>query len=196
MSQEVAAALIGAGVGGILTAAVTVMLHLLQRKDGEEDWRRTNQRDIDWKVEEFVIDVHDFYRNPTIEKRLQTTDFQHQSLGSYLPAYDSDRGRLLHTRAEAYQDRVTDPVLKECLRIIRLELRKANQDLRIVDGMEAPIHDNCKRFYRRIAELYGDPSKVSTQEQDDAETMALIEERVGVATGASSGVASATRETK
>lgn len=177
MSQEVAAALVGAGVGGVIAALVAVVLHVLQRKDADEDWRKSNQRDIDWKVEDFVIEVHDFYRNPMIEKLVPIASMTSQPIEARTLIYDKDRGSLLYTRAEAYQDRVTDPILKDCLRVIRLELRKANHDMRFIDGKEAPIHDSCKRFYRRIAEMYGDPSKVSTPAQDDAETRALIEQR-------------------
>lgn len=180
MSEEVVAALVGAGVGGVIAALVAVLLHVLQRKDADEDWRKSNQRDIDWKVEEFVIDVHDFYRDPQIEWKKESTDMFGKLAIHTFNSYDQDRGSLLYTRAEAYQDRVTDPILMDCLRVIRLELRKANHDMRFVDGKEAPIHDSCKRFYRRIAEMYGDPSKVSTPEQDDEESKAQMEEKASI----------------
>lgn len=159
MSQEVAAALVGAGVGGVIAALVAVVLHVLQRKDADEDWRKSNQRDIDWKVEDFVIEVHAFARNPQTQYKREYYDgFGNHQISDY-PVYDYDRGNRLCTQAEAFHDRVADPVLKECIGKLKEALQQANYDRRFVEGKEATVHSYSQKFYKRIAELYGDPTK-------------------------------------
>lgn len=159
MSQEVVAALIGAGVGGLIAAAVAVALHILQRKGADEDWRRDNQRDIDWKVEDFVVEVHAFARSPFIERNMDFTDVYGKRSISPQTVYDFDMGNKLYAQAEAFQDRVTDATLKECIGKLKEALRQANYDGRFVDGKEAIAHTYSQKFYQRIAELYGDSSK-------------------------------------
>lgn len=165
MSQEVVAALVGAGVGGAIAAVVAWLIHVLQRRGAEKDWRRDNQRDIDWKVEDFVIEVHAFARNPRVNYKREYYDGFGNHQISEGAVYDYDKGNKLYTQAEAFQDRVIDPVLKDCIGKLKQELGQANYDGRFVEGKEATAHVYSQKFYQRIAELYGGSIASNSEEQ-------------------------------
>lgn len=155
MTSEVIAALAGTGVGGV----IAWVLQWLQNREAEKNWHRNNQRDIDWRAEDFVIEAHAFSRKSDImveEEQANVFDSLEVVTRS---TFDYDRANLLATKAEAYEGRMSDPDLRWYMKQIKEDLQRANYNGRFFDGKEATTHRNSRAFYRRIAELYGDKPK-------------------------------------
>lgn len=190
MPVEFWSVVIGTVLGFVLSGALSLWLHHRQRKDADQDWHRNNQRDIDWKAQDFVIEVQAFSNNPTIEVIDHWNDPMLRK-----PTTTSNRRRFnqakcieLVARANAFEARVADPELKHHIQELNTELLVASHRRSVDDQRRNSVHAHCQKFYYRIAKLYGGPTQqvpaMQEQQPNIEYRTAAVEPTKGPATSA------------
>lgn len=142
-------------IGALLGAGITFWSQRLQREDAERDWHRNNQRDIDWKAQDFVIEVQAFAFNSMLMRPSPFAD----SKTNFEYVFDYPKSTVLNARANAFEARVKDPELKSHIQGLNTELLLANKHGSVGKDNKGTMHYHCQKFYYRVAELYGEPRK-------------------------------------
>lgn len=158
MPIEVWSVVLGTILGFALSGVLSVWQRNLQRKDAEQDWHRNNQRDIDWKAQDFVIEVQAFANDCMVMESFQFFDSTRR-----LSVFNQTKAIELIARANAFEARVADSELKTRIQSLNTELLVASNKSGFGNDNRATVHAHCQKFYFRISKLYANTDQVADE---------------------------------